>query len=125
MPVLQIGMDTPQLSPMMLTSAIASLDVPGVDAVLGPASDGGWWALGLRSAVDARVLRDVPMSQPDTGELTLAALLAIGLRAAMLPTLTDVDSFDDAVRVATIAPGTAFAAGVRKLLATNRLRVAS
>lgn len=111
--VLQIGMDTPQLTPMMLTSAFATLGGPDVDAVLGSASDGGWWALGLRSAVDARVLRDVPMSQPQTGELTLTALQAIGVRVAALPTLTDVDSFTDAVQVSNLAPGTLFAAGVR------------
>lgn len=124
-PVLQIGMDTPQLTPMMLTSAMAVLRAPQVDAVLGPASDGGWWALGLRAAVHARVLRDVPLSRHDTGELTLSALRAIGLRVEILPTLTDVDTFTDAIRVAMIAPGTLFAAGVRKLLTENRLRAAS
>lgn len=115
-PVLQIGMDTPQVTPIMLTSAIATLAVPGVDAVLGPASDGGWWALGLNSAVDARVLREVPMSQPSTGELTLAALQAAGCRVEILPTLTDVDHFSDAVRVSRLAPDTLFAAAVRLLL---------
>ncbi|TWH68719.1 hypothetical protein JD77_03717 [Micromonospora olivasterospora] len=45
-PVLQIGMDTPQVGPAELAAASARLAT--VDAVLGPAADGGWWALGLR-----------------------------------------------------------------------------
>lgn len=115
-PVLQIGMDTPQLTPPVLASAIYALQDPEVDAVLGPASDGGWWALGLKSAAGAQVLQDVPMSHPMTYEITLAALRATGLRVQILPTFTDVDTFDDAREVADLAPGTCFATSVRKVL---------
>ena len=45
-PVVQIGMDTPQLTGDLLTSAGALLEHH--DAVLGPAEDGGWWLLALR-----------------------------------------------------------------------------
>ena len=38
---------------------------PGTDAVLGPALDGGWWAIGLRRA-DPRVFIGVPMSTDHT-----------------------------------------------------------
>ncbi|MDX3661119.1 DUF2064 domain-containing protein [Streptomyces sp. ID05-26A] len=69
MPVLQIGMDTPQVTPSLLASC-AEFE----EAALGLALDGGWWALGLRDPLRAHVLRDVPMSRSDTGARTLEAL---------------------------------------------------
>lgn len=109
LPVLQIGMDTPQLRPPMLTGALVRLLSEGTDAVLGPAADGGWWGLGLRDPADAQVLRDVPMSQSDTGSRTLFALRGRGLSVGRLPELSDVDTLADAVRVAAQAPESRFA----------------
>jgi glycosyltransferase A (GT-A) superfamily protein (DUF2064 family) len=105
MPVLQIGMDTPQITPALLTAAADRLQ--DVDAVLGRAADGGWWALGLRDPLEADVLRTVPMSQADTGDLTYAALRH--LRIGDLPVLSDVDTMDDAARVAAQVPHGRFA----------------
>ncbi|MGH3577435.1 MAG: TIGR04282 family arsenosugar biosynthesis glycosyltransferase [Mycobacterium sp.] len=99
-PVLQIGMDTPQVSPDVLTEAAALLSEDGIDAVLGPASDGGWWALGLSDPRMASVLGEIAMSEADTGEATLAALRRLGVVVAELPTLTDVDTPEDVVLVA-------------------------
>jgi glycosyltransferase A (GT-A) superfamily protein (DUF2064 family) len=109
LPVLQIGMDTPQLRPEMLTGALVRLLDDGVDAVLGPATDGGWWGLGLRRPTDAHVLRAVPMSRADTGMRTLFALRGIGLRVHRLLELSDVDTMADAKFVAAQAPTTRFA----------------
>lgn len=100
MPLLQIGMDTPQVTPELLGGAARSLCEPGTDAVLGQATDGGWWALGLREPRHAAVLTQVAMSRPDTGERTHAALHAAELRTATLPALTDVDTMADAEAVA-------------------------
>ncbi|HEV2778748.1 MAG TPA: DUF2064 domain-containing protein [Actinophytocola sp.] len=112
--VLQIGMDTPQVSPALLAESIDRLHAPGVDAVLGPATDGGWWAVGLRSPADARVLRSVPMSRSDTGERTRSALAAAGLSVRPLPELSDVDTMADADAVAASVPGGRFAAEVAR-----------
>jgi len=106
-PVVQVGMDTPQLRAPLLTAALSRLGE--ADAVLGPAADGGWWALGLRNPANAHVLRDVPMSQPDTGARTLSALHGIGLEVEILPVMSDVDTMDDAVTVAAQAPNSRFA----------------
>ncbi|HYQ70206.1 TIGR04282 family arsenosugar biosynthesis glycosyltransferase [Actinophytocola sp.] len=106
-PVLQVGMDTPQLRAPLLTSALFRLRE--ADAVLGPAADGGWWALGLQRPADAHVLRTVPMSRPDTGARTLGALHDLGLQVELLPVMSDVDTMDDAVTVAAQAPGSRFA----------------
>lgn len=111
-PVLQVGMDTPQLRPALLTGALTRL--AEVDAVLGPAADGGWWALGLRRPADAHVLREVPMSRDDTGERTLFALRGLGLRVEHLPMLSDVDTVADAAGVAAQVPSSRFAHAFRE-----------
>src|SRR2546427_100221 len=72
------------------------------DAVLGPAADGGWWALGLREPSHAGALVGVPMSTEDTGARTLEALRGRGLRIGLLPELRDVDTADDAHAVAAL-----------------------
>jgi rSAM/selenodomain-associated transferase 1 len=112
-PVVLIGMDTPQVTPELLTRATAALDTH--DAVFGPATDGGFWLLGLREP-DPALLRGVPMSRPETGRVQLARLTDAGLAVAMLPTLTDVDTAADVERVARRAPcGGRFASAVRGL----------
>ncbi|MEW2383625.1 DUF2064 domain-containing protein [Micromonospora sp. NPDC047707] len=106
-PVLQIGMDTPQVSPVLLGAAARRL--AGADALLGPAVDGGWWSLGLREPRHATALRDVPMSTPLTGRRTVEALAARRLRVQPLPVLRDVDEWTDALAVAAMLPGSRFA----------------
>ncbi|MEZ0049333.1 glycosyltransferase A (GT-A) superfamily protein (DUF2064 family) [Mycobacterium sp. MAA66] len=92
-PVLQIGMDTPQVSADALGECARAL--LGAEAVLGPATDGGWWLLGLHDPEFAGCLRTVPMSRPDTGELSLRALRAAGLRVQLVASLSDVDTIGD------------------------------
>ncbi len=108
-PALLIGMDTPQVTPNLL-----SVDWHAADAVFGPAADGGFWALGLREP-DPALLRGVPMSTADTGAIQRARLVGAGLRVADLPQLRDVDTAADAVAVARQAPQSRFAARVREL----------
>ncbi|MEU7650610.1 TIGR04282 family arsenosugar biosynthesis glycosyltransferase [Micromonospora taraxaci] len=122
-PLLQIGMDTPQIRPTLLTTALERL--ADHEAVFGPALDGGWWALGLRDPADARVLRDVPMSTDDTGRRTLAALRGHGTDPAILPVQRDVDDWPAALAVAIDLPGTRFADAVESVaghLSNGRLR---
>ncbi|MGB0969640.1 MAG: DUF2064 domain-containing protein, partial [Mycobacterium sp.] len=65
------------------------------DAVLGLARDGGWWVLGVTAAASAECLRGVPMSTPDTGAETLAALQRTGVTVELVGELADVDTLDD------------------------------
>jgi rSAM/selenodomain-associated transferase 1 len=113
-PALLIGMDTPQVTTALLTDAIAELLAPGADAVLGPASDGGWWAIGLRRA-DPRVFVGVPMSTPQTCTAQRARLRTLGLQYTTLPTLRDVDTFADARAVAADIRHSHFAAALEDL----------
>lgn len=92
-PVLQIGMDTPQVTAELLTGcARRLLEAP---AVLGLADDGGWWALGVGTAAMAECLRSVPMSRSDTGKLTLKALRDNGIDVKPVQRLADVDVVED------------------------------
>ncbi|HEX5199143.1 MAG TPA: DUF2064 domain-containing protein [Actinoplanes sp.] len=101
-PALLIGMDTPQLTAGHLDEALRLLR--DADAVLGPAEDGGWWALGLRDPGHAEALRGIPTSTATTGARTRTALLRRGLRVAELPRLRDVDTAPDAYAVAALCP---------------------
>ena len=95
--MLQIGMDTPQVTAELLASCAGRLlETP---AVLGLAHDGGWWVLGLRTPATAECLRAVPMSQPDTGELTLKALRDTGIDVTPVQELADFDVVDDVAAV--------------------------
>jgi len=97
LPVLQIGMDTPQVTADLLAScARRLLESP---AVLGLACDGGWWVLGVGTPAMAECLRGIPMSQPDTGELTLKALRDNGIDVIPVERLADFDVVDDVAMV--------------------------
>ena len=111
-PAVQIGMDTPQVTAALLDDAMARLDTN--DCVVGPATDGGWWALGLRTSAPG-AFDGVPMSTASTCSHQLHRLRVLGLRPALLSTLTDVDSWTDALDVAAGAAGPRFAEVVGRL----------
>ncbi|MBW3627210.1 MAG: DUF2064 domain-containing protein [Actinobacteria bacterium] len=113
-PSLLIGMDTPQVTPTLLGEAVEALTTPGVDAVLGRATDGGWWAVGLRRPDPAAFL-GVPMSMAQTHAAQLRRLAALGYRVEQLAELRDVDRFDDALAVAAEIPGSEFARRLREI----------
>lgn len=114
-PVLQIGMDTPQIDATLLSKCLDLLDGEGVDAALGSATDGGWWVLGVRRPELADLIADIPTSRPDTGARTMAALRASGCQVVELPELTDVDTWEDAAAVAAEVPDGRFAAVVARV----------
>ncbi len=89
-PTIVVGMDTPQLR---ATHMRLPLDhwTSEVDAFFGPASDGGYWLLGLQHP-KGDLVRGVPMSRPDTGAHQRHRLTAAGLSVRDLTTLTDIDT---------------------------------
>lgn len=106
-PTVLIGMDTPQVTTALLEPVFTDW-TDDVDAWIGIADDGGFWALALAEP-RGDLIRGIPMSQGDTGARQLERLRAAGLQVAFLPTLTDVDTIDDAHTVAGIAPDGGFA----------------
>ncbi|BBH67817.1 hypothetical protein ACTI_45020 [Actinoplanes sp. OR16] len=114
-PSLLIGMDTPQVTPALLEAAGHMLGENR--SVIGPADDGGWWALGLTDPADAAALSPVVMSTPETGRDTRAALRGRGADPRTLARLRDVDVAADALAVAAACPpGSRFAEAVARHL---------
>ncbi|UED83621.1 TIGR04282 family arsenosugar biosynthesis glycosyltransferase [Streptomyces profundus] len=113
-PTLLVGMDTPQLTPQLLAPATGLDSWPPGRAWLGPAEDGGFWALGMAEP-RPELVRGVPMSTARTGEEQRRRLLAAGLDVRTLPPLHDVDTARDAERVAAAHPGGRFAAALAAL----------
>ena len=98
-PVVLIGMDTPQVTAGLLEAAVEPLARTMADSAFGPAEDGGFWMLGLRLP-DPDLTLGVPMSEPVTGRAQLVRLVQAGLRIHMTPELVDVDTLAEAARVA-------------------------
>ncbi|MEU6369324.1 DUF2064 domain-containing protein [Streptomyces sp. NPDC046931] len=117
-PALLVGMDTPQLT----ADLVATVGRDGHDAWLGPAADGGFWALGLADPSRAATLvRGVPMSTDRTGAIQRRRLVEAGLSVGDLPVLRDVDTAADAAEVAACCPpGSRFAAALNSLAGAGR-----
>ncbi len=118
-PMFLVGMDTPQITPALLQDAVTALLTAQTDAVLGLTHDGGYWGIGLRDGSDRQLIRGVPMSQDDTGQLQLARLEQSGLVVDVgLPWLQDVDHMTEAIEVANLVPDGQFAQAVRAVAPT-------
>ena len=105
--VVQIGMDTPHVTAAAIAEVADGLSAH--DAVLAPAEDGGWWALGRRHPDAVRHVAQVQMSTAHTFRHTRSALELAGCRVGHASAMTDVDTVEDADLVAGLAPHTRFA----------------
>ncbi len=99
---LAIGADTFALSPERIESAVAALAC--ADAVIGPAADGGFWLLGLRSCPRG-LLQGIAWSHPETCNETLAALRRHKMNTAALAPWFDVDTAEDLQRARLLLGG--------------------
>jgi rSAM/selenodomain-associated transferase 1 len=96
---LAIGSDHPGLPRRRLWEAFAVL-ARGNRAVLVPAEDGGYCAIGLhRSVAPAEVFRDIPWSSPSVLRATLDRLSMAGAPASVLAPSYDVDLPEDLARL--------------------------
>lgn len=90
--VVVIGSDCPELGAGDVADAFLALE--RADAVFGPAGDGGYWLVGLRSrarAAAARLFGEIPWGGDGVLAASLAAARGAGLTVALLRTLADVD----------------------------------
>lgn len=94
--VILVGSDCPALLPDDLRRAARLL--PGCDAVLAPAEDGGYPLLAL-SRVSERLFRDIAWSTDEVLAQTRQRLAGLGWRWHELRTLWDVDRPQDLVRL--------------------------
>lgn len=87
-----IGTDCPEVTADDVERAFAALD--DVDLVLGPATDGGYWLIAMRKALEAPFDR-IPWSSPDTLTETLRRAHESMLRVTLLSRKSDVDTVAD------------------------------
>ena len=121
-PIFLVGMDTPQLTVGHLDRAASALLERDVDAVVGPATDGGFWGLGLQRPVPD-LCRAVPMSLDTTGAALLGQLRDRAMSYRILDTLTDFDDFDTAVSIAAAGLGKSrFVRAVGDIEVTDRTK---
>jgi rSAM/selenodomain-associated transferase 1 len=108
--VLLIGTDAPSLDANVLRAAAAALG--GHDAVFVPALDGGYALVGLArlglslskppspaDAAPARLFEAIEWSTATVMARTLERVAELGLRAALLPALPDIDEPADLVHL--------------------------
>lgn len=91
-PAIVIGSDCPGLTPAVLRAARDTLETDPM--VIGPASDGGYYLLGYRESADY-AFSDMEWSTPKVFEETLRRFIAQGVRPAILPELSDIDTAED------------------------------
>ena len=108
--VVIVGSDCPGLSAALVRSAFAELTTH--DVVLGPASDGGYWLVGLRKRAPA-LFRGMPWSTSGVLAHTLDRATRSELSVARLRMLDDLDTPADLARVVARALHEDEACGVR------------
>ncbi|MFH7241399.1 MAG: TIGR04282 family arsenosugar biosynthesis glycosyltransferase [Spirulina sp.] len=90
---LVIGTDCPDLDAAILNQGLESL-AAGVDLVLGPAQDGGYYLLGL-TAPQPTLFEGIAWSTSTVLAQTKAQAQRLHLTVADLPILTDIDTPED------------------------------
>jgi rSAM/selenodomain-associated transferase 1 len=90
--VVIVGSDCPELSSHILEQAFAALD--NVDFVVGPASDGGYYLLGMK-VFEPAVFSGMVWSTEEVLAQTLERVRAMGKSYLLLPTLADIDEASD------------------------------
>lgn len=90
--VVVIGSDCLSITPDHLTRAFALLDT--ADVVIGPATDGGYYLLGMNQP-RPMLFENMPWSQPNLRQLTEEVISIHKLTLALLDELTDIDEWSD------------------------------
>lgn len=88
--VLLVNGDSPTLPTAFLIQAIEALRRPGDRLVLGPASDGGYYLIGLKQAHRA-VFRGIEWGTAGVARSTLQRAQELALETTLLPEWYDVD----------------------------------
>lgn len=94
--VVIVGSDCPELTKRHLGDAFTALD--NHDVVIGPARDGGYYLLGMKSLHD-ELFVNKSWSTATVFHDTRRDARRLGLAVAELEVLSDVDTFDDFLRV--------------------------
>jgi uncharacterized protein len=109
-----LNSDTPTLPTALLVEAAEVLERTGERVVLGPASDGGYYLLGLRSP-HRRLFEEIAWSTESVAATTLERARELGLDVHTLPVWHDVDDIEDLRRLHGEVRGLQVAEGGRDL----------
>jgi rSAM/selenodomain-associated transferase 1 len=90
--VVLIGTDCPTLQSQHLNEAFEALS--NSDLVLGPATDGGYYLIGMKSKADY-LFEGISWSTAEVLSQTLAVATAHGLHFTLLDELSDIDTQED------------------------------
>lgn len=96
--VLAINSDSPTLPMALVTEALSRLHEPGVDGVIGPAEDGGYYLIGL-SRPHKYLFADIPWSTAEVLSTTLGRAEEAGLKIVLLDPWYDVDDGEGLLRL--------------------------
>jgi rSAM/selenodomain-associated transferase 2/rSAM/selenodomain-associated transferase 1 len=96
--VVLVGTDAPGVTEGLVREALGALKEN--DLVLGPATDGGYYLIGM-STLHRELFQGIPWSTQEVLGTTLDRANALGLRTTLLPPLQDVDTLEDWERVKT------------------------
>jgi rSAM/selenodomain-associated transferase 1 len=91
--VLLVNGDSPTLPPSFLAQAIEALRKPGDRMVLGPASDGGYYLIGLKRP-HRHLFAKIAWGTGTVARLTCERAAEIGLETKLLPEWYDIDDFE-------------------------------
>jgi uncharacterized protein len=94
-----IGTDCPELGETIIQSAFEQLT--GNDVVIGPAADGGYYLLGMKS-LHPQLFEKIAWSTSAVLETTMNRCRLLRLSYALLPLLHDVDEEEDLRFLSTI-----------------------
>jgi rSAM/selenodomain-associated transferase 1 len=99
--VMALGSDHPTLPLELVEEAFERLE-RGAEVVLGPADDGGYYLIALRScAVVPRLFQNVAWSTDQVLSTTLERCRELDLAVELLPVASDVDTPEDLRRLAS------------------------
>jgi hypothetical protein len=91
--VLLVNGDSPTLPARFLVQAIETLREPGERMVLGPASDGGYYLIGLKRP-HRRLFAEIAWGTETVARSTCERAAEIGLATILLPEWYDVDDLE-------------------------------
>lgn len=96
-----IGSDSPSIPDECLEDAWSMLD--GLDCVIGPATDGGYWLIGLRGPADRALalFEGIQWSSSAVYGQTMQRVHDLELRLGVLPVWYDIDSAESVSQLQT------------------------
>lgn len=93
--IVGVGSDLPDLTSEIIDKGLDQLN--SNEAVFGPAEDGGYYLIGMRSMIDC-IFENKPWSTEGLMEITLNELKSKGHSVGIIETLNDVDTEEDLMK---------------------------